>query len=71
MSAACTVWFYSPAKDRVTGLNVVNKIVAGLDPPFCHVELQFPSGAEFFASALSKRVIMEAWEGGKGGDLQT
>ena len=44
MSAACTVWFYSPAKDRVTGLNVVNKIVAGLDPPFCHVELQFPSG---------------------------
>jgi hypothetical protein len=44
MSAACTVWFYSPAKDRVTGLNVINKIVAGLDPPFCHVELQFPSG---------------------------
>jgi hypothetical protein len=33
MSAACTVWFYSPAKDRVTGLNVINKIVAGLDPP--------------------------------------
>jgi len=44
MSAVCTVWFYSPAKDRVTGLNVVNKIVAGLDPPFCHTELQFPSG---------------------------
>lgn len=44
MSTACTVWFYSPAKDRVTGLNVINKIVAGLDPPFCHVELQFPSG---------------------------
>ena len=44
MSAACTVWFYSPAKDRVTGLNVVNKIVAGLDPPFFHVELQFPIG---------------------------
>jgi hypothetical protein len=40
MSAACTVWFYSPAKDRVTGLNVINKIVAGLDPPFCHTELQ-------------------------------
>jgi hypothetical protein len=44
MSAACTAWFYSPAKDRVTGLNVINKIVAGLDPPFCHVELQFPNG---------------------------
>ena len=44
MSAACTVWFYSPAKDRVTGLNVINKLVAGLDPPFCHVELQVPSG---------------------------
>lgn len=44
MSAACTVWFYSPARDRVTGLNVINKLVAGLDPPFCHVELQFPSG---------------------------
>jgi len=26
---------------------------------------------EFFAAALSKRAIMEAWEGGKGGDLQT
>ena len=44
MSSACTVWFYSPARDRVTGLNVINKLVAGLDPPFCHVELQFPSG---------------------------
>jgi hypothetical protein len=44
MSAACTAWFYSPTKDRVTGLNVINKIVAGLDPPFCHVELQFPNG---------------------------
>jgi hypothetical protein len=44
MSGACTAWFYSPAKDRVTGLNVINKIVAGIDQPFCHVELQFPSG---------------------------
>ncbi len=26
---------------------------------------------EFFAAALSKRAIMEAWEGGKGGNLQT
>lgn len=44
MSTACTVWFYNPARDRVTGLDVINKIVAGLDPPFCHTELQFPSG---------------------------
>ena len=27
--------------------------------------------ADFFAATLSKRAIMEAWEGGKGGDLQT
>jgi hypothetical protein len=26
---------------------------------------------ELFAAALSKRAIMEAWEGGKDGDLQT
>lgn len=44
MSAVCTVWFYDPAKERVTGLNIVNKVVSGLDPPFCHTELQFPCG---------------------------
>ncbi len=46
MSAAlrCTVWFYNPDKERVTGANVINKIVAGLSPPFCHVELQLPGG---------------------------
>jgi hypothetical protein len=27
--------------------------------------------AELFAATLSKRAIMEAWEGGKDGDLQT
>jgi hypothetical protein len=59
MSAACTVWFYSPAKDRVTGLNVINKIVAGLDPPFCHTELQFPSG-EACSIVMSGRVSMRA-----------
>jgi hypothetical protein len=59
MSAACTAWFYSPARDRVTGLNVVNKIVAGLDPPFCHVELQFPSG-EACSIVMSGRVSMRA-----------
>jgi len=57
--AACTAWFYSPARDRVTGLNVVNKIVAGLDPPFCHVELQFPSG-EACSIVMSGRVSMRA-----------
>ena len=40
----CTVWFYNPDKERVTGANVVNKLVAGLSPPFCHVELQLPDG---------------------------
>ena len=59
MTAACTAWFYSPARDRVTGLNVVNKIVAGLDPPFCHVELQFPSG-EACSIVMSGRVSMRA-----------
>lgn len=59
MAAACTAWFYSPARDRVTGLNVVNKIVAGLDPPFCHVELQFPSG-EACSIVMSGRVSMRA-----------
>jgi hypothetical protein len=39
-----TVWFYDPASESVTGANFVNKIVAGLYPPFCHTELQFPSG---------------------------
>lgn len=42
--AVCTVWFYDPAQEAVTGANLVNKIVAGLYPPFCHTELQFPSG---------------------------
>ena len=40
----CTVWFYNPAGERTTGWNFINKLVAGLSPPFCHVELQFPSG---------------------------
>jgi hypothetical protein len=40
----CTVWFYDPASERTTGWNFVNKLVAGLSPPYCHVELQFPSG---------------------------
>jgi hypothetical protein len=38
------VYFYNPDKDYVTGFNLVNKIVAGLSPPFSHVELQFPFG---------------------------
>lgn len=40
----CTVWFYNPTHERSTGWNVINKLVAGISPPFCHVELQFPSG---------------------------
>jgi hypothetical protein len=59
MSAACTAWFYSPARDRVTGLNAINQIVAGLDPPFCHVELQFPSG-EACSIVMGGRVSLRA-----------
>jgi hypothetical protein len=40
----CRVWFYSPRNERTTGWNIINKIVAGLSPPWAHVELQFPSG---------------------------
>ena len=38
------MWFYNPDRERITGANVINKIVAGLSPPFCHTELQFPNG---------------------------
>jgi len=59
MSSAATAWFYSPARDRVTGLNAINQIVAGLDPPFCHVELQFPSG-EACSIVMGGRVSLRA-----------
>jgi hypothetical protein len=42
--SSCTMWFYNPDQEAVTGSNFVNKIVAGVYPPFCHVELQFPNG---------------------------
>jgi len=32
------VWFYNPTNDDQ---GVVNKIVARIDPPFCHTEIQF------------------------------
>lgn len=44
VASSCTVWSYNPAKENTTGLNIINKIVAGVDPPFCHCELQFPNG---------------------------
>lgn len=37
-----TAWFYDPAADRQ---GLVNKMIASIDAPFCHVELQFPDGA--------------------------
>ena len=41
----CTVWFYNPQNDSgLTSANLINKFVASVSPPFCHVELQFPSG---------------------------
>jgi hypothetical protein len=36
-----TAWFYNPASDRQ---GIVNKVIASIDAPFCHVELQFPDG---------------------------
>jgi len=35
------VWFYDPSHDSE---GVINKLVASLDSPFCHVELQFADG---------------------------
>jgi hypothetical protein len=35
---ALRVWFYDPTADSE---GLVNKLVARLDPPFCHVEVQF------------------------------
>jgi hypothetical protein len=35
------VWFYDPGKDTD---GILNKMVAYLDAPFCHCELQFRSG---------------------------
>jgi len=32
------VWFYDPAADSE---GIINKLVASIDRPFCHVELQF------------------------------
>jgi hypothetical protein len=34
-----TAWFYDPTADRQ---GWINKLIAKLDGPFCHVELQFP-----------------------------
>ena len=42
--SSCKVWFYNPTAEAVTGANLVNKIVAGVYPPYCHTELQFPNG---------------------------
>jgi hypothetical protein len=44
MMSGCTVWFYNPAQESISGASFVNKLVAGLYPPFCHTELQFPNG---------------------------
>lgn len=43
----CTVWFYDPTAEAVSGTNIVNKIVSGLYPPFCHTELQFSNGEAY------------------------
>ena len=41
---ACVLWSYDPSQQSVTGLDVVNHLVAYCDPPYCHTELAFPSG---------------------------
>lgn len=38
------VWFYDPRSDPH---GVVNKVVAALDGPFCHCEVQFPDAVAF------------------------
>ena len=38
------VWFYDPRDDPHC---VVNKLVASLDGPFCHCEVQFPDVMAF------------------------
>lgn len=40
-AATLAVWFYDPAADRE---GAVNKLVARVDGPFCHCELQFADG---------------------------
>lgn len=37
-------WFYNPSSDPWRGKNILNKLVAYLDGPWCHVELQFSDG---------------------------
>jgi len=39
-----TAWFYNPASDRHGWMN---KLIAMLDAPFCHVELQFPDSTAY------------------------
>ena len=44
LQPACVLWSYDPSQQPVTGLDVVNHLVAYCDPPYCHTELAFPSG---------------------------
>lgn len=39
-----TAWFYDPASDHHGWMN---KVIAMLDAPFCHVELQFPDSTAY------------------------
>lgn len=39
-----TAWFYDPASDHQGWMN---KLIAMLDAPFCHVELQFPDSTAY------------------------
>ncbi len=50
------VWFYDPRSDPH---GVVNKVVAALDGPFCHCEVQFPD-AVAFSVYMGSRVVCKA-----------
>ena len=50
------VWFYDPRDDPH---GVVNKLVARLDGPFCHCEVQFPDSMAF-SVYMGTRVVAKA-----------
>lgn len=50
------VWFYDPGNDPH---GIVNKVVARLDGPFCHCEVQFPDTVAF-SVYMGTQVVQKA-----------
>jgi hypothetical protein len=50
------VWFYDPSNDPH---GIVNKVVARLDGPFCHCEVQFPDTVAF-SVYMGTQVVQKA-----------